>query len=421
MDYFHFQNSSLLCESVPLRELAVQFGTPLYVYSYATLARHYLAFDRALSDLDHLICYAVKASPNLALIRALGNLGGGADVVSGGELFRAFEAGIPPGKIVYSGVGKTIEEIEYALRRGILMLSVESAAEMRRISEIAGRLSVTARVGFRLNPDVDAKTHEHISTGLKANKFGLDRKTVLELAVEASSDPNLEPAGVTFHIGSQIMEVAPFVAAVEIAADVVRDLKRRGVPIRYLDCGGGLGVRYGSETPPEPDEYARAIVLALKDLKVTVILEPGRSIVGNAGVLVTRVIGVKRTDRKTFVIVDAGMNDLIRPVLYDASHEIVPVVKNGRPAEKVDLVGPICESGDFLGKDVLLPGVDEGDLLCVRTAGAYGFSMSSQYNARPRAAEVLVHEEKVDLIRARERFDDLIRGEKIPDWLKGSR
>ncbi|MFH1017295.1 MAG: diaminopimelate decarboxylase [Pseudomonadota bacterium] len=420
MDHFQYRGPGLHCEELPLAELAREFGTPLYVYSYATLERHYRAFEGAFRSLNSLICYAVKANGNLAVLRAVANWGGGADVASGGELFRCLEAGFSPRKIVFSGVGKSLAEIEYALRTKILFLNVESAGELRTISRVAKAMDLKAPVAMRLNPDVDSKTHPYIATGLKENKFGLPRQEILELFREAQQDPHLDPVGLALHIGSQITELTPFLDALKIALDFIHDLRSKGIPIEILDFGGGLGVTYTHETPPSPEEYASAIAGLLKGEKLRVIIEPGRAMVANTGVLLTRVLHLKRNEAKTFVIVDAAMNDLIRPSLYGAEHEIVPVTKTNRPAILADIVGPVCETSDFLGKARRIQEPEEGDLLCVRTAGAYGFSMASQYNARPRPAEILVRGSQVDLVRARESFDDLIRGENIPDWLKGS-
>jgi diaminopimelate decarboxylase len=418
MDYFEYKSSKLFCEEVPLSELAVQFGTPLYVYSHATMERHFKAFDEAFSAVKHMICFAVKANSNLAVIRSFAQMGAGADVVSGGELFRCLEAGVSPKKIVFSGVGKTIPEIEYALRRKVSCINIESSPELKQVAQVAQALGVEAPISLRMNPDVDPKTHPYISTGLKKNKFGLPKEEVFALYQEAKSHPNLDPIGLDFHIGSQLTETSPFVDAMKVAVSTVKELRSQGIQIRHLDFGGGLGVRYRTETPPSPQEYASAILPVVKDLDLMLVIEPGRALIGNAGVLVSKVIYVKRTISKNFVIVDAAMNDLLRPSLYDAEHEIVPVMKQGRPTMKADIVGPICESGDFLALDRELDEPWEGDLLCVRTAGAYGFSMSSQYNSRPRPAEVLVKGSQVELVRARESFDDLIRGERIPDWLR---
>ncbi len=424
MDYFEYRGSAMYCEEVSLRELCMQYGTPLYVYSHRTLSRHFKVFDEALSEISHIICYAAKANSNLAILSAISKLGGGADVVSGGEFFKCLKAGISPSKIVFSGVGKTIQELEYVLRNRILLLSVESSSELQQISAVAKKFGTKAPISLRLNPDVNPNTHPYISTGLKKNKFGLTQDVLMSLFEAAKKDPHLDPIGLNVHIGSQITETSPFVEAVTIACDVIRKLRKQGIAIQYLDCGGGLGVRYREESPPSPSDYASCLIPLIKDLDLTLLIEPGRALVANAGILLTKVIYVKKTLEKTFVIVDAGMNDLIRPALYGAQHEIEPVHRNFRPHSrhtmKADIVGPICESSDFLAKDREMEEVFEGDLLCIRTAGAYGFAMASQYNSRPRPPEVLVRDDQSYVVRQRESFDDLIRGEKIPDWLQGN-
>lgn len=417
MDCFEYKGSSLYCEDLPLKELAIQFGTPLYVYSYSTLERHFRVFDEALGSVKHIICYAVKANSNLAVLRIMSNLGSGADVVSGGELFRCIRAGISPSKIVFSGVGKTIQEIEYALQKNILFLSVESKAELEQIERIAETRKTKARISLRLNPDVDPKTHAYISTGLHKNKFGLPQEEAMGLYTYAARSEYLDPVGLNLHIGSQITEIDPFVDAVKIACDVIRKLRQKGVSIQYFDCGGGLGVRYRDEDPPIPKDYAQAVVPLIQDLDLTVLIEPGRSMMGNAGVLLTRVLYLKKTPKKEFVIVDAAMNDLLRPALYQAEHEILPVMQMKRPKFTADIVGPICETGDFFARDREIEQISSGELLCIRTTGAYGFVMASQYNSRPRAAEVLVKGDQVDLIRRRESFEDLIQHESMPKWL----
>ncbi len=417
MDYFVRKSGTLYCEDLPIKELVLQYGTPLYLYSYRTLERHFRVFSEALADIDHTICYAVKANGNIAILRALANFGSGADVVSGGELFRSITAEIDPRKIIFSGVGKTIPEIEYALRRKIYCLNVESGFELRQIADVASKLAVKAPVALRLNPDVDPKTHPYISTGLHENKFGLSQTEAIELYREASKNPHLDPIGLGFHIGSQLTQTQPFVDAAKIAVELVRTLRKSGIDIRHLDCGGGLGVRYRDETPPNPKEYASALLPLVQNMGLKLIVEPGRSLIANAGVLVSRVLHVKRTPKKNFVVIDTGMNDLLRPALYDAEHEIEWVSESHGERIRADIVGPICETADFLARDREINEPMEGDLLAIRTAGAYGFSMSSQYNARPRAAEVLVRNGEASLIRKRETFDDLIAGEEIPSWL----
>ncbi len=401
-----------------MRELALQFGTPLYVYSQATLKQHFDVFAQALKSVNHLICYAVKANRNLALTSLLGQWGGGADVTSGGELYCALEAGIPPGKIVFSGVGKSLPEIEYALRRKILMISVESSEELARVAEVAEGLGQKAPVAVRLNPDVDAKTHPYIATGLRENKFGVEVNEALAMYEKASSHTWLDPIGLSLHIGSQITDLDPFRQATGIACDLIRQMRRKGTSITHLDLGGGLGVRYGKETPPSPADYVAAVSSLVKDLDLTLVLEPGRSLIANAGNLLTKVLYVKKREEKTFVVVDAGMNDLLRPALYHTEHEIVPVVKKGVPSVISDVVGPVCESSDVFARGLELEEVLAQDLLSIRSAGAYGFSMSSQYNGRPRVAEVLVHGDRAELIRERELFEDLVDKDRMPSWFE---
>lgn len=419
MNDFHYQNGELWCEEVPVRVLAESAGTPLYVYSHKTLKRHFQVFDKAFAGMKHLICFSVKANSNIAILRLLMKEGGGADIVSGGELYRALQAGADPSRIVYSGVGKKQDEIEFAIRSNILMFNVESPQELEVINAVAGRLGAKARISIRINPDVDPKTHPHISTGLKNNKFGIDIQKSLEEYRRARQFKNIEIIGVDCHIGSQVTQISPFVDALEKLKSFINLLKKDGIEIKYLDLGGGLGITYNQETPPHPDEYAQAIRQAAEGLDCTFILEPGRVIVGNAGALISRVLFTKSNGEKNFIIVDAGMNDLIRPSLYDSFHRIISVVPNkDEDTCKADIVGPICESGDFLAKDRAVPGYMSGDLIAVMSAGAYGFTMSSNYNSRPRAAEVMVKDDKFYVIRRREDYQDLVRGEEIPDFLK---
>jgi diaminopimelate decarboxylase len=419
MNDFHYQNGELWCEEVPVRVLAENAGTPLYVYSHRTLKRHFQVFDNAFADMKHLICFSVKANSNIAILRLFMKEGCGADIVSGGELFRALQAGADPSRIVYSGVGKKQDEIEFAIRSNILMFNVESSQELEAINAAAGRLGAKARISIRINPDVDPKTHPHISTGLKKNKFGIDIQKSREEYRRAREFKNIEIIGVDCHIGSQVTQISPFVDALEKLKNFIILLKEDGIEIKYLDLGGGLGITYNQETPPHPDEYAQAIRQAADGLECTFILEPGRVIVGNAGALVSRVLFTKSNGEKNFIIVDAGMNDLIRPSLYDSFHRIISVVPNkDEETLKADIVGPICESGDFLAKDRAVPGYRSGDLIAVMSAGAYGFTMSSNYNSRPRAAEVMVKDDKFYVIRRREDYQDLVRGEEIPDFLK---
>jgi len=408
MDYFEYREGELWAEGVRVRELGERFGTPLYVYSQKTLQRHYAAFDSALAPLNHLTCFSAKANSNVNLLRLLGGLGAGVDIVSGGELHRALAAGIDPMKIVFSGVGKQAHEIRQALASGILMFNVESVQELEHIGNIAAQMNTTARIGIRINPDVDPKTHPYISTGLRKNKFGLDILDAAGAYLMAKNNPTLEPVGMDCHIGSQLTQIGPFVEALEKLLAFADRLASSGVAIRYLDLGGGLGITYNEEEPPLPADLGRAIGATLGARDLTVILEPGRAIAGNAGILVTRVLYLKSNRTKNFVIVDAAMNDLVRPALYGAFHRIAEVVPKRRRSINVDVVGPICESSDFLAQDRLLPGVQPGEYLAVFSAGAYGFSMSSQYNSRPRAAEILVDGKRAALIRRRETYDDLI-------------
>ena len=423
MNHFEYRNGEMFAEGVPVKRIAKEVGTPAYVYSLATLKRHFQVFDRAFSAVPHIVCFSVKANSNIALLRAFAKEGGGFDIVSGGELFRALRAGADPKKIVFSGVGKKKDEIEYALKSGILMFNVESEDEMVTLNEIAGGIGKKAPISLRINPDVDPQTHPYISTGMKKAKFGVDIKRSLENYKKAVSMPNLEVVGVDCHIGSQLTSLSPFVDALARVREyldrvLVGSLKREGVKIRYLDLGGGLGISYKDEMPPHPEEYARAIIQGLEGLDVTLILEPGRVIVGNAGILITEVQYIKETDEKKFVIVDGGMNDLIRPALYGSYQAIQPVVEKNSAKIVADVVGPICESGDFFAKDREIARPRRGDLLAVMSAGAYGFTMASNYNSHPKPPEVLVDGDQYYVIRTRETMDDLIRGETIPAALE---
>lgn len=420
MHDFQYRNGELCCEEVPLRTIAQRVGTPFYCYSSATLVSHVRAFDRAFAGTPHLVCFAVKANPAMALLRLLGREGAGADIVSGGELFRALRAGIDPKKIVYAGVGKRRDEIEYALKMDILMFNVESVEELRAIDNAAGLMRTRARIALRVNPDIDPKTHPYISTGLKKNKFGISIDTALEHYQAAKAMAHVDVVGIHQHIGSQITELQPFIDALRKTTGFVKELRAAGIDIQYINIGGGLGITYKDETPPLPKELADSVRPLLKDCGCTIVMEPGRAIVGNAGVLVTGVLYHKESAKKRFLIVDAGMNDLIRPSLYEAYHEIKPVMEHpGVERASVDVVGPICESGDFLAKDRDLPLVASGDLLAVHGAGAYGFSMSSNYNSRPRVAEVLVKGAEYFVVRERETYNDLVKGEKLPRWMEG--
>ena len=421
MNDFQLHDNELWCEEVPIRNIAEDVGTPLYLYSHRTLCRHYQVFDKAFRDVPHIVCFSAKANSNVAILRTLTGQGSGVDIVSGGELFRALKAGADPRKIVYSGVGKRQDEIAFALESGILLFNIESFQELEVIDEIAGRMGLKAPVAIRVNPDVDPMTHPHISTGLKENKFGIQIEQSLETYRKAAKLRNVDPVGVDCHIGSQITDIAPFLDALDRLKKLIGLLRNEGIAVRYLDLGGGLGITYNLETPPHPSDYAGAIIKRAGDLGLTFILEPGRVIVGNAGILVTRVLYTKSNEDKNFVIIDAGMNDLIRPSLYGSYHFIQPVLQ--KPGEKVqaDIVGPICESGDFLAKKRMLPAAGRGDLLAVMSAGAYGFTMASNYNSRPRAAEVLVRDREYFVIREREAYDDLVRGEHIPAFLPAGR
>jgi len=419
MNFFQYEGNELHAEQVALARIAAEVGTPCYVYSLATLRRHYRVFDRAFESAPHLVCYSVKANSNLAVLRTFAREGSGFDIVSAGELRRALEAGADPRKIVFSGIGKTREEMAYALRQGILQFNVESAAELDVLDAVAKEMGRKAPVALRVNPDVDPKTHPYISTGMKKAKFGIEVRRALEEYERARTLAHLEVVGVDCHIGSQLTDVSPFRDALARVRGLVLELRGRGFEIRHLDFGGGLGITYNDETPPEPADYAAALLSdGLDKLGVTLLLEPGRVLVGNAGILLTRVLYRKETETKKFVVVDAAMNDLIRPALYDAYQAIEPVLRAERPREVVDVVGPICESGDFFAKDREIERVQAGELLAVRGAGAYGFAMSSNYNSRPRAAEVLVDGAAFHVVRRRETLEDLVRGETIPDFLR---
>ena len=419
MHDFEYRHGELACENLPISRIAKEVGTPCYIYSYATLVRHYRVFDGAFHDVPHIVAYAVKANSNLAILRLMAREGSGADIVSGGELYRALKAGIPPSKIVFAGVGKSREEIRDALATDILMLNVESSAELRVIDEVAAEMGRRARVALRINPDIDPKTHPYISTGLKKSKFGISADRALDEYKLATTLSHIDVVGVHKHIGSQLTDVSPFVDALKKILVLVETLQRHGANIRYINIGGGLGITYSDEVPPLPHEFAVAISPLVRDLKSVLIMEPGRVIVGNAGILVTRVLYTKAGEAKHFVIVDAGMNDLIRPSLYGAYHEIRPVyeVPNAK-TRTVDVVGPVCESSDFLAKDRAMPEVKAGDLLAVMSAGAYGFTMASNYNSRPRVPEVLVKGGEMHVIRTREEYADLVRGETIPEFLR---
>ena len=416
MDYFNEQEGSLHVEAVSLDALAKAYGTPLYVYSKATIERHYRVFDEAFSAHPHLICYAVKANSNLGVLSLLARLGSGFDIVSGGELERVLRAGGDPHRVVFSGVGKREDEIRLALVAGIRCFNVEVPQELDLLDRIAGELGVMAPVSLRVNPDVDAGTHPYISTGLRENKFGIPMELAFNEYLRARDLPNLKMVGIDCHIGSQLTQMAPFLDAFDHLLAMVDRLQQEGILLDHVDLGGGLGIRYHEENPPAPEDYAEAVLGRLQGRKLSIFLEPGRAIVGNAGVLLTRVLYLKSNGAKRFAIVDAAMNDLIRPSLYQAWQAIVPVrVRPDCPARTYDVVGPVCETGDFLGKDRVLK-IAEGDLLAVRSSGAYGFTMSSNYNTRPRAAEVLVDGERTHEVRRRETVSDLLALESLlPD------
>ncbi|OGW39783.1 MAG: diaminopimelate decarboxylase [Nitrospirae bacterium RBG_13_39_12] len=418
MHFFKYRSGELYAEEVPVKKLAVKYGTPLYIYSYKTLLRHFRAYADAFNDYPHLICFAIKSNSNTSILRFIAKNGGGADIVSGGELHAALKAGIKPEKIVYAGVGKTEDEINFALKSKILMFNVESEAELREINRVAGKVKKKASVALRINPDIDPETHPYITTGLRKHKFGISIEKALEHYRLASRLENINVIGIHKHIGSQITKVSPFVEALKKLLVFVDKLSIQGVEIKYLDIGGGLGIPYKDEEPPVPKDLAKHLIPLLKDRNFTLIIEPGRSIVGNAGILVTKTLYLKKGEEKDFIIVDAGMNDLVRPSFYGAYHNLLPVVRKKRQAVKCDVVGPICESSDFLATDRVINKINQGEYIAVMGAGAYGFSMSSNYNSRPRSAEVLVKGREHFLIRKRETYNDLTRNERIPAFLK---
>ena len=418
MHLFKYRADELYAEEVPVKKLAEKYGTPLYIYSYNTLLRHFRAYDDAFNDYPHIICFAIKSNSNTAILRLFAKNGGGADIVSGGELYVALKAGMKPEKIVYAGVGKTEDEIRFALKSKILMFNVESEDELRGIDRVAGKMERRAPVALRINPDIDPETHPYVATGLRRHKFGIPIEEALEYYRLASRLKNINVIGIHKHIGSQITRISPFVDALKRILLLIDKLSIQGVKIYYLDIGGGLGISYRDEEPPVPKDLARNLIPLLNGRKLTLIMEPGRSIVGNAGILVTKTLYLKKGEEKEFIIVDAGMNDLIRPSLYGAYHHLLPVVRKKRNTVLCDVVGPICESSDFLATERELSRVKQGEYIAVMGAGAYGFSMSSNYNSRRRAAEVLVKGREHFLIRERETYSDLIRNEKIPAFLK---
>ncbi len=413
MDHFAYRNGELHAEDVPLQAIADRFGTPCYVYSRATLERHWQAFDQAFGGHPHLVCFAVKANSNLGVLNVLARLGSGFDIVSVGELERVLAAGGDARRVVFSGVGKQTHEMQRALQAGIRCFNVESAAELERLNQLARDMSMQAPVALRVNPDVDAQTHPYISTGLKENKFGVTVEQAIALYRRAAEMPHIRVSGVDCHIGSQLTQLSPFLDALDRVLDLVERLEAEGISLDHLDLGGGLGVRYRDETPPEPGTYARALLQRLGNRTHEILVEPGRAIAANAGILLTRVEYLKHSEAKDFAIVDAAMNDLIRPSLYQAWQEIVPLQQQPAGSTGVfDLVGPICETGDFLGKQRALT-LREGSLLAVRSSGAYGFTMASNYNSRPRAAEIMVDGQQVHLVRRRETLAELFAGESL--------
>ncbi len=415
MDYFEYKNNQLYAEDVSLGDIAHQYGTPAYVYSRATFERHWKAFDQAFGDHPHLVCYAVKANSNIAILNLLARLGSGFDIVSEGELERVLKAGGEASQVVFSGVGKKPAEVRRALEVGIRCFNVESIAELEMINQLAGEMGLKAPVSLRVNPDVDAQTHPYISTGLKENKFGISHEKALDVYRQAQQMEHIDIQGIDCHIGSQLTQIAPFVDALRRVLTLVDQLAEAGIELHHLDLGGGLGIRYQDETPPQPAEQVAALLAELGDRQVEILVEPGRAIAGNAGVLLTEVLFLKHNDEKNFAIIDAAMNDLMRPALYGAWQDIVPVMPREGDAKAYDLVGPVCETGDFLGKQRVL-NLKAGDVLAVKSAGAYGFTMSSNYNTRPRAIELIVDGADVHVVRQRETVEQLLQGESlIPD------
>lgn len=418
MHYFEYKKGQLYCEKVPVAEIADAVGTPFYVYSYRTFERHFRVFNDAFKKIPHITCYSCKANESSAILRMTARFGGGADIVSGGELYKALRAGIPADRMVFSGAGKAEEELRSAIRAKILMINIESEGELQAVSRLARTLKRDVPVSIRVNPEIDPRTHPYITTGLKKNKFGVLWKDARRLYREIKKEQFLVPVGISSHIGSQILELAPFVEAVRSLKSMIRQLKGDGIAVRMVDIGGGLGITYKDELPPHPEEYAAVMEKELEGMGLVLILEPGRVLVGNSGIFVTKLLYIKKIPGKTFYIVDGAMNDLVRPAFYGAYHEIVPVKKGKGDTIKVDIVGPVCESGDFFAKDRLIASIKDGGLLAVLGAGAYGFSMSSNYNARRRVAEVLVKDREFYVIRRRETLRDLMRGESVPPFLK---
>jgi diaminopimelate decarboxylase len=417
MHHFQYKGDELYAEDVAIKDIVASVGSPVYIYSQATLERHFKAMDDAFASAPHTICYSVKANSNLAVLKTFINIGSGVDIVSGGELFRALKAGVDPKKVVYSGVGKRDDEIVFALESGILMFNIESEQELDRINEVAGRIGKKAGIAIRVNPDVDPETHPYITTGLKKAKFGINIERALEQYARARQMANIEILGIDCHIGSQLTKVTPFVDTIKKLKRLLEGVRGMGVDVKYLDLGGGLGIQYNDEAPPLPAEYGASIIAETKDLGLHLLFEPGRNLVGNAGILVGKCLYTKKGEIKNFVIVDAGMNDLARPALYGSFHGVKPVKKDQDGVIEGDIVGPICESGDFLVKDREFPNFRQGDLIAFMSAGAYGFTMSSNYNSRPRVAEVMVKGDKFEVVRERETVEELIKGEKIPSFI----
>jgi len=411
---FYYKNNQLFVEKLPVKRIAQFVKTPFYLYSSREIIDNFLSYKKSFLNKEHLICYAVKANSNLSILKMLACLGAGADIVSGGELLKALKAGIPSKKIVYSGVGKTEEEIELAIKKRILMFNIESEQEFYSILKKSRDLRIKTNISFRVNPDVDPKTHPYISTGLKDNKFGISIEESLRLYNKAKGKKFINVSGISCHIGSQLLDLLPIRDAALIIRDIVKNLEKDGINLKYIDLGGGLGIKYNEESPPSQLEHVQTILSVMNDLDKTIIIEPGRSIVGNAGALITKILYVKKHHDKTFYIVDAAMNDLIRPSIYKSFHEIVPLTIKNNESEFIygDIVGPICESGDYLAKNRKMPLLKKGDYLAVLSAGAYGFSMSSNYNSRPRSAEILVRKYFIKTIRRHENFSDLISCEK---------
>jgi len=418
MNFFPYRNRQLWVEQVPVEKILAEVGTPTYIYSHAALKEHFQDYERALKKIDHLICYSMKCNSNLAILSSFVKLGSGIDIVSQGELFRALKAGADPKKIVFSGVGKTPEEMAYALKKKILMFNVESEQELEALDQVARKMKRTAPVAIRINPDIDPKTHPYITTGMKKSKFGIQYEDAFRVYERAAAMKGIEIRGIDCHIGSQLTEVSPFVDALRRVLQLMDRLQKKGISIRFLDLGGGLGIRYADESPPSPHKYVNSLLKELRGRNLTLIFEPGRSLMGNSGILATKVLYTKDRDDKRFLIVDAAMNDLIRPAFYNSYHEIIPVAQKTRAKQIVDVVGPICETGDFLATGRSLPRMEPGESLAVMSAGAYGFTMASHYNTRPLACEVLVQGKRFFVIRAREKLSDLVRGESIPKALK---